>query len=196
MNETMDSSVLKQLFTEARTHNGWLDKKVSQAQIEQLYQLTSLGPTSANCSPARFVFITSDKGKQRLAPTLSSGNLEKTMTAPVTVLVAYDRNFYDALPTLFPHGDAKSWFTSSEALASETAMRNSSMQAAYMIMAARAMGLDTGPLSGFDAAAVDEAFFSGTSWSVNLIINIGYGDASKLYGRLPRLALEEACLYV
>jgi 3-hydroxypropanoate dehydrogenase len=118
------------------------------------------------------------------------------MAAPVTVLVAYDRKFYDALPTLFPHGDAKSWFTSSEALASETAMRNSSMQAAYMIMAARAMGLDTGPLSGFDAAAVDEAFFSGTSWSVNLIINIGYGDASKLYGRLPRLALEEACLYV
>lgn len=164
MNETMDSSALKQLFTEARTHNGWLEKKVSQAQIEQLYQLTSLGPTSANCSPARFVFITSEEGKQRLAPTLSSGNLEKTMTAPVTVLVAYDRNFYDALPTLFPHGDAKSWFTSSEALASETAMRNSSMQAAYMIMAARAMGLDTGPLSGFDAAAVDEAFFSGTSW--------------------------------
>lgn len=196
MNETMDSSALKQLFTEARTHNGWLDKKVSQAQIEQLYQLTSLGPTSANCSPARFVFITSEEGKQRLAPTLSSGNLEKTMTAPVTVLVAYDRKFYDALPTLFPHGDAKSWFTSSEALASETAMRNSSMQAAYMIMAARAMGLDTGPLSGFDAAAVDEAFFSGTSWSVNLIINIGYGDTSKLYGRLPRLALEEACVYV
>ncbi|MGG5575023.1 malonic semialdehyde reductase [Vibrio diazotrophicus] len=196
MNETMDSSALKQLFTEARTHNGWLDKKVSQAQIEELYQLTSLGPTSANCSPARFVFITSDEGKQRLAPTLSSGNLEKTMTAPVTILVAYDRKFYDALPTLFPHGDAKSWFTSSEALASETAMRNSSMQAAYMIMAARALGLDTGPLSGFDAAAVDEAFFSGTSWSVNLIINIGYGDASKLYGRLPRISLEEACLYV
>lgn len=161
-----------------------------------MYQLTSLGPTSANCSPARFVFITSEEGKQRLAPTLSSGNLEKTMAAPVTVLVAYDRKFYDALPTLFPHGDAKSWFTSSEALASETAMRNSSMQAAYMIMAARAMGLDTGPLSGFDAAAVDEAFFSGTSWSVNLIINIGYGDTSKLYGRLPRLAIEEACLYV
>lgn len=196
MNKTMDSSVLEQLFTEARTHNGWQDKEVSREQLEQLYHLTSLGPTSANCSPARFVFVTSPEGKERLAPTLSKGNLDKTMTAPVTVIVAYDRQFYDALPTLFPHGDAKSWFTSSEELALETAMRNSSMQAAYMILAARAMGLDTGPISGFDAKAVDEEFFAGTTWSTNLMINIGYGDASKLYGRLPRLPFEEACLYV
>lgn len=196
MSDTMDSAMIQQLFTEARTHNGWQDKAISPAQIEQLYRLTSLGPTSANCSPARFVFVTSPEGKARLAPTLSKGNLEKTLSAPLTVIVAYDREFYQALPTLFPHGDAKSWFTSSEALAQETAMRNSSMQAAYMIMAARAMGLDTGPLSGFDGKAVDEAFFSATTWTTNLMINIGYGDASKLYGRLPRLPLEEACLYV
>lgn len=195
MSHIMDEAALKQLFTEARTHNGWLDKAVSQEQIEQLYQLTCMGPTSANCSPARFVFVTSAEGKARLAPTLSKGNLDKTLSAPVTVIVAYDSRFYDALPALFPHGDAKSWFTSSEALAQETAMRNSSMQAGYMILAARAMGLDTGPLSGFDPQAVDEAFFAGTSWKTNLMINIGYGDSSKLYGRLPRLTFEEACRY-
>ncbi|WP_319557754.1 malonic semialdehyde reductase [Thiomicrorhabdus sp.] len=192
----MDTPILQQLFTEARTHNAWQDKPITPEQIEQLYQMTALGPTSGNCSPARFVFVTTPEGKERLAPAMSKGNLQKTMTAPLTVIVAYDRLFYDQLPKLFPHADARSWFTSSESYAMETAMRNSSMQAAYMIMAARAMGLDTGPMSGFDTKKVDEEFFADTTWCTNLIINIGYGDPSKLYGRLPRLSLEEACLYV
>lgn len=196
MKAALEQASFEQLFTAARTHNGWLDKSLTKEQLDELYRLTSLGPTSANCSPARFVFVTSAEGKARLAPTLSKGNLEKTMTAPLTVIVAYDQKFYDQLPTLFPHGDAKSWFTSSEALAQETAMRNSSMQAAYLIFAARAMGLDTGPMSGFDVEALNREFFAGTDWSANLIINIGYGDDSKLYGRLPRLPAEEACLYV
>jgi 3-hydroxypropanoate dehydrogenase len=196
MKAALEQASIEQLFTAARTHNGWLDKSLTKEQLDELYRLTSLGPTSANCSPARFVFVTSAEGKARLAPTLSKGNLEKTMTAPLTVIVAYDQKFYDQLPTLFPHGDAKSWFTSSEALAQETAMRNSSMQAAYLIFAARAMGLDTGPMSGFDVEALNSEFFAGTDWSANLIINIGYGDDSKLYGRLPRLPAEEACLYV
>lgn len=189
------SAMIDQLFDNARTQNGWLDKPVTPEQIEELYRLTALGPTSANCCPARFVFVTSKEGKEKLAPCVSKGNLDKTMTAPVTVIVAYDKHFYDALPKLFPHGDAKSWFTSSEAFAKETAMRNSSMQAAYMIMAARAMGLDTGPLSGFDAEAVNKTFFADGQWQVNLLINIGYGDASKVYDRLPRLSLDEACFY-
>ena len=196
MKAALEQASIEQLFTAARTHNGWLDKSLTKEQLDELYRLTSLGPTSANCSPARFVFVTSAEGKARLAPTLSKGNLEKTMTAPLTVIVAYDQKFYDQLPTLFPHGDAKSWFTSSEALAQETAMRNSSMQAAYLIFAARAMGLDTGPMSGFDVETLNSEFFAGTDWSANLIINIGYGDDSKLYGRLPRLPAEEACLYV
>ena len=196
MKAALEQASFEQLFTAARTHNGWLDKSLTKEQLDELYRLTSLGPTSANCSPARFVFVTSAEGKARLAPTLSKGNLEKTMTAPLTVIVAYDQKFYDQLPTLFPHGDAKSWFTSSEALAQETAMRNSSMQAAYLIFAARAMGLDTGPMSGFDVETLNSEFFAGTDWSANLIINIGYGDDSKLYGRLPRLPAEEACLYV
>ena len=196
MKAALEQASFEQLFTAARTHNGWLDKSLTKEQIDELYRLTCLGPTSANCSPARFVFVTSAEGKARLALTLSKGNLEKTMTAPLTVIVAYDRKFYDQLPTLFPHGDAKSWFTSSEALAQETAMRNSSMQAAYLIFAARAMGLDTGPMSGFDVEALNREFFTDTDWSANLIINIGYGDDSKLYERLPRLPAEEACLYV
>ncbi|MAF15533.1 MAG: malonic semialdehyde reductase [Marinomonas sp.] len=196
MKAALEQASIEQLFTAARTHNGWLDKSLTKEQMDELYRLTSLGPTSANCSPARFVFVTSAEGKARLAPTLSKGNLEKTMTAPLTVIVAYDQKFYDQLPTLFPHGDAKSWFTSSEALAQETAMRNSSMQAAYLIFAARAMGLDTGPMSGFDVEALNREFFTDTDWSANLIINIGYGDDSKLYERLPRLPAEEACLYV
>jgi len=196
MSEMLDSAALDQLFLEARTQNGWLDKPVTQEQIEQLYQMIALGPTSGNCNPARFVFITSKEGKERLAPAMSKGNLEKTMTAPVTVIVAYDKLFYDQLPKLFPHGDARSWFTSSESYAMETAMRNSSMQAAYLITAARAMGLDCGPMSGFDVKKVDAEFFADSDWATNLIINIGYGDASKVYGRLPRLSFEEACINV
>jgi 3-hydroxypropanoate dehydrogenase len=186
-------NILDQLFLEARTHSTWLDKAVSTEQIQQIYDLVKMAPTSANCSPARFVFLTTLEAKQKLKTALSSGNVEKTMTAPVTVLVATDAKFYDKLPELFPYADAKSWFTSSEAEAHETAFRNSSLQAAYLIMACRSLGLDTGPMSGFDAKQVDELFFAGTNHHINLIINIGYGDPQKVYTRLPRLNFEEAC---
>lgn len=186
-------NILDQLFLEARTHSTWLDKAVSPEQIQQIYDLVKMAPTSANCSPARFVFLTTPEAKQKLKPALSSGNVEKTITAPVTVLVATDARFYDKLPELFPYSDAKSWFTSSEAAAHETAFRNSSLQAAYLIMACRSLGLDTGPMSGFDAKQVDELFFAGTNHHINLIINIGYGDPQKVYTRLPRLNFEEAC---
>ncbi|MGS5130525.1 malonic semialdehyde reductase, partial [Escherichia coli] len=161
--------------------------------LRELYALMKWGPTSANCSPARIVFIRTVEGKERLRPALSSGNLQKTLTAPVTAIVAWDSEFYERLPLLFPHGDARSWFTSSPQLAEETAFRNSSMQAAYLIVACRALGLDTGPMSGFDRQYVDDAFFAGSTLKSNLLINIGYGDSSKLYARLPRLSFEEAC---
>ena len=152
-----------------------------------------MGPTSANCSPARFVFVRTPEGKEKLRPALSSGNIAKTLQAPVTAIVAWDRAFYDRLPELFPHGDARSWFTSSSQMAEETAFRNSSLQAGYLIFACRALGLDTGPMSGFDRQKVDEAFFIGTTLKSNLLINIGYGDPGKLYGRLPRLSFDDAC---
>jgi 3-hydroxypropanoate dehydrogenase len=192
----LDEQALSTLFTEARTHNGWIDKPVEDALLRDLYDLTKMGPTSANCSPGRFVFIRSADAKEKLRPALSSGNLEKTMTAPVTAIAAIDAEFYEKLPTLFPHADAKSWFTSSPAMAEETAFRNATLQAGYFILAARALGLDTGAMSGFDKAKVDEAFFAGTTWKSNFLINLGYGDASKLFGRLPRLPFEDACQLV
>lgn len=184
---------LNQLFLDARTHNGWLDKAVSTEQIQQMYDLVKMGPTSANCCPARFVFLTTSESKARLKPALSSGNIEKTMTAPLTVLVATDQRFYDQFVKLFPHTDAKSWFTTSPELAHETALRNSSMQAAYLIMACRSLGLDTGPMSGFDPKQVNEIFFKDTDYLINMIINIGYGDHAKVYARLPRLDFKDAC---
>ena len=193
MSEAISPAACAALFTEARTHNGWLDKPVSDEQLREVYDLLKMGPTSANCSPARIVFVRSAEGKEKLRPALSSGNLEKTLTAPVTAIVAWDSEFYERLPALFPHGDARSWFTSSPALAEETAFRNSAMQAAYLIFACRALGLDTGPMSGFDRQKVDEAFFTGTTLKSNLLINIGYGDTRKLYGRLPRLDFDDAC---
>ncbi len=193
MSLALDEKALATLFSEARTHSYWRDQPVSDEQLARLYDLTRMGPTSANCSPARFVFVRSAEGKEKLKPTLSSGNLDKTMSAPVTVIVAYDREFYEALPRLFPHGDARSWFTSSPEFAEQTALRNSSMQAAYLILAARAMGLDTGPMSGFDRAKLDAAFFAGSTWTANLLINLGYGNPEKLHPRLPRLDFDEAC---
>ena len=193
MSEAVSQSALNTLFYDARTHNGWQERPVSDATLAEIYELVKMGPTSANCSPARFVFIRSEEGKERLRPALSSGNLAKTLSAPVTAIVAWDAEFYERLPELFPHGDARSWFTSSPELAEETAFRNSSMQAAYLIAACRALGLDTGPMSGFDRALVDKTFFSDTPWRSNLLVNIGYGDPSKLFGRLPRLAFNDAC---
>lgn len=193
MTQSLDSAALALLFTEARTHNGWTSEPVSDALLQQVYELARTGPTSANCSPGRFVFVRTPEGKARLAPALSKGNLEKTLTAPVTVIAAWDTTFYEKLPTLFPHADAKSWFTGSPAAAHETAFRNSTLQTAYLLLAARALGLDAGPLSGFDKAKVDAAFFAGTTWTANFLINLGHGDNSKLFGRLPRLAFADAC---
>lgn len=196
LNLSLQEDGLAQLFTEARTHSAWQDRAIPTSVLHQIYDLLKMGPTSANCLPARFVFIQSPEAKEKLKPALSSGNVQKTMTAPVTVLVAYDETFYEKLPTLFPHGDACSWFTSSPELAHETAFRNGSMQAAYLILACRSLGLDTGPMSGFNAALVDELFLAGTTWKSNLLINIGYGIPEKLHDRLPRLPFDEACSVV
>ncbi|MQB12532.1 malonic semialdehyde reductase [Agrobacterium sp. ICMP 6402] len=190
----LDSKALATLFTEARTHNGWTEKPVSDETLKALYDLTKMGPTSANCSPGRFVFVRSPEAKEKLRPALSSGNLEKTMAAPVTIIAAIDSEFYEKLPVLFPHADARSWFTSSAAMAEETAFRNGTLQAGYLILAARALGLDTGAMSGFDKGKVDAAFFAGTTWKSNFLINLGHGDPSKLFGRLPRLGFEDACV--
>jgi 3-hydroxypropanoate dehydrogenase len=171
-----------------------MDKPIGDETLTALYDLTKMGPTSANCSPARFVFVRSPEAKEKLRPALSSGNLEKTMAAHVTVIAAIDSEFYEKLPVLFPHADARSWFTSSAAMAEETAFRNATLQAGYLILAARALGLDTGAMSGFDKGKVDAAFFAGTTWKSNFLINLGYGDPSKLFGRLPRLAFEDACV--
>lgn len=193
MTHALDTATLAALFTEARSHNGWTDEPVPDELLQQVYGLARMGPTSANCSPARFVFVRSPEAKQKLAPALSKGNLAKTMAAPVTVIAAWDERFHEQLPTLFPHTDARAWFTSSPALAHETAFRNATLQAGYLILAARALGLDAGPMSGFDKAMVDEAFFAGTAWRANFLINLGHGDRSQLFARLPRLAFEQAC---
>ncbi|WP_107676318.1 malonic semialdehyde reductase [Agrobacterium sp. LAD9] len=194
MSHPLPDSALDQLFLQARTQNGWNPVPIEEAGLRRLYDLTKMGPTSANCSPARFVFLTSHEAKERLRPALSSGNLEKTMSAPVTIITAYDMLFFEKLTSLFPHGNAKAWFTGSESLARETAFRNATLQAAYLILAARAIGFDVGPMSGFDQSQVDAEFFEGTTWKSNFLINIGHGDPSKLFDRLPRLAFEEACV--
>lgn len=193
MNDAINHTACETLFTQARTHNGWLDKPVSDAQLQAVWDLMKMGPTSANCSPARIVFVRSAEGKEKLRPTLSSGNLQKTMQAPVTAIVAWDSAFYDRLPTLFPHGDARSWFTSSPQLAEETAFRNSSLQAAYLILPAGRWTSTPGQcpvLTGKSRRGI----FADNGWKSNLLVNIGYGDPGKLYGRLPRLSFDEACL--
>ena len=184
---------LATLFTDARTHNEWFDTPVSDAQLEMLYELMKWGPTSANCSPARIVFLRSTEAKARLLPAMSAGNQDKTRTAPVTAIIGMDMQFYDKLPLLFPHADAKSWFVGNQAMIDATAFRNSSLQGAYLMLAARSIGLDCGPMSGFDAAKVDNEFFAGTSVKVNFICNLGHGNPAKLFPRSPRLAFDEAC---
>ncbi len=187
-------AALDQLFRKARTHNGWLPKAVPTELLREIYDLARLGPTSANSSPARFVFVTSPEGKQRLRPALSAGNLDKTMAAPVTVIIAYDTEFHEHLPKLFPHKDMRSLFAGNAALIQDTAFRNSSLQGAYFILAARALGFDCGPMSGFDAAKVNGEFFPDGKWKTNFLCNLGYGDPSKLLPRSPRLSFEEACV--
>ncbi|WP_205963698.1 malonic semialdehyde reductase [Roseicella aquatilis] len=189
----IDQATLDALFLTARTHNMWTPEPVTEAELRRLYDILKMGPTSANSSPARFVFVATPEGKERLRPALSSGNLDKTMSAPVTVIIGYDTAFYEKLPALFPHADARSWFTGSAALAEETAFRNGTLQGAYLMIAARAIGLDVGAMSGFDKAKVDEAFFAGTTIRSNFLCNLGHGDPAGLFGKLPRLPFEEAC---
>ena len=189
---TLSDAALDQLFREARTHNDWQSKAVDDAVLSQLIELTLLGPTSANSSPARFVFVKSPEAKEKLRPALSPGNLDKTMAAPVTAIVGMDMAFYEHLPKLFPHADARSWFAGNDKAIADTAFRNSTLQGGYLIVAARALGLDTGPMSGFDAAKVDQAFFAGTTVKSNFLINLGYGDPAKLFARSPRFSFDEA----
>jgi 3-hydroxypropanoate dehydrogenase len=191
---SLDHAALDVLFSAARTQNKWTDKPVSDVDLAAIYDLLKMGPTSANCSPARFVFVRTPEGREKLKPALSAGNMEKTMTAPVTVIVAYDPKFYDKLPHLFPHADARAWFSGNEALATETAFRNSTLQGAYLIMAARALGIDSGAMSGFDKSKVDEAFFAESGFKSNFLINLGHGDPAGVMARLPRLSFDEACV--
>jgi 3-hydroxypropanoate dehydrogenase len=182
------------LFREARTHNAWTDEPVSDTLLHAVWELAKMGPTSANCSPLRVVFVRSKEAKRRLAPALSAGNLQKTMQAPVTAILAYDLAFYEDLPRLFPHdASARSWFEGKPALIEATAFRNGTLQAAYLMLAARALGLDCGPMSGFDNAKVDAEFFPGSSLRSNFLCNLGYGDPSGLFPRSPRRDFDEVC---
>ena len=182
----------EQLFTDARTQNAYLPTPVPDSLLQQLYDLLKWGPTSANCSPARIAFVRSDTGRARLAACMAPGNAPKVLAAPVTALIGMDMAFFDKLPQLFPHIDARAWFVGKPELIEATAMRNSSLQGGYLIMAARALGLGCGPMSGFDAAQVDAAFWAGTAVRSNFVCTLGYGDASKVFARSPRLAFDEA----
>ena len=192
MTEVLTDAALDQLFRTARTYNRF-GGDVDDATLQRLYALLKWGPTSANMSPARFVFIRSPQAKARLEPLLDEGNRAKTMQAPVTVIVAHDLEFHDKLPYLFPHTDAKSWFAGPQENRSGHAFRNGSLQGAYLILAARALGLDAGPMTGFDAAGVDAAFFAGTSIRSNFLVNLGKGDPDSIFERSPRLSFDEAC---
>ncbi len=191
MAEPLSDDALAQLFLDARTHNAWVDREVPDALLVRLVETLKMGPTSANCLPARFRFVKSEAARQRLAPHLSSGNRDKTLAAPVTVIIGHDLAFYDYLPRLFPHADAKAWFTGNTAIIEETAFRNATLQGAYLILAARALGLDCGPMSGFDKAGVTAEFFAGTEIKANFLCNLGYGDPAGLFARSPRLTFGE-----
>lgn len=191
---TLDAAALDQVFRNARTHRAWIDEPVSDDTLRAIYDLMKWGPTTANSCPARIVFVRSREAKERLKPALDSGNVAQTMAAPATAIVAYDLEFYEKLPTLAPHVDARSWFAGApEEHLRTTALRNGSLQGAYLIIAARAVGLDCGPMSGFDNAKLDAAFFPGGSVRSNFLCNLGFGDPAKLRPRAPRLAFDEAC---
>ena len=190
----ISQEALDQLFREARTHSKWLPEPRPAEILRKAYELARLGPTSANGSPARFVFLTTPGAKALLEPVLAPGNVDKTMAAPVTVIIAWDTEFHENLPRLFPQADVRSYFVGNKPLIEENAFRNSSLQAAYFILAARALGLDCGPMSGFDADKLNAEFFPDGKWKVNLLCNLGYGDPSKLHPRNPRLNFEEASL--
>lgn len=192
----LDNAALATLFTAARSHSFWLDRPVSDELLQQVYDLAKWGPTSANCSPARIVFVKSASEKEKLVACMDPGNVEKTKTAPVVAIIGMDMQFYEKLPKLFPHADAKSWFAGNQPLIESTAFRNGSLQGAYFMLAARALGLDCGPMSGFNADKVNTAFFAGSSVKANFVCCLGYGDATKLFPRSPRLSFEEACRIV
>ena len=190
----LDEDSLNQLFLEARTHNKWLDAPVDEALLRELYGLAKLAPTSANSQPMRVVFVKTREAKERLKPALAPQNVGKTMSAPVTAIIAHDLEFYEQLPRLMPHVDARSWFATRPAEQIErAAFQGSSMQGAYFILAARALGLDAGPIGGFDSATVDAAFFPDGKWRSNFLVNLGYGDRAGVYPRNPRLDFDEAC---
>ena len=189
----LDQAGLDLLFNDARTHSHWKDEPVSDDTLRKLYELLRMAPTSGNCSPGRFVFVRSLEAKARLKPALDEGNVAKTMAAPVTAIVATDFEFYEKLPKLFPHTDARSWFAGKPEAILWGGFRNGTLQGAYLILAARALGLDCGPMSGFNNALVDETFFAGTPWKSNFLVNLGHGDASRLHARSPRLDFDEAC---
>jgi 3-hydroxypropanoate dehydrogenase len=187
----LPTEALEQLFTEARSHHSWQPDAVSDEALRDLYDLAKWGPTSVNAQPMRLVFVKSDEAKEQLATALMGSNVEQVMAAPVTAIIAHDERFFTHLPVLFPAFDIQPMFASNEALARETAFRNGTLQGAYLMLAARSLGLDVGPMSGFDNAKVDETFFKGTSWKSNFLCNIGYGDATKVFPRGPRLSFDQ-----
>ena len=193
MSEALNAAALDQLFRTARSQNAFLDTPVSDEQLHALYELLKWGPTAANSTPARFVFVKSAEAKAKLGPALDEGNYAKTMAAPVTVIIGYDLDFHEKINYLFPHApDAKSWFDGPPEARYERALRNGSLQGAYLMLAARALGLDVGPMSGFDNAKVDEAFFAGTAIKSNFLVNLGHGNPAGVFPRLPRLSFDEA----
>ena len=191
MHQPLNDAALDQLFRTARTYNAF-SGEVDDATLHQLYDLLKFGPTQANTTPARFVFVKSPQAKALLGPALDKGNYQKTMDAPVTVIVARDQDFHDKLPYLFPHTDAKAWFEGPRENREKPALRNMALQAAYLIVAARALGLDAGPMTGFDNARVDEAFFAGTNIKSDILVNLGQGDPASIFPRSPRLPFDEA----
>ncbi|MDI1479023.1 malonic semialdehyde reductase [Polyangium sp. y55x31] len=193
MANRLDDEALDQLFRNGRTHNVWLERPVEDDVLREIYDLAKMPPTSANCSPMRVVFVKSPEAKARLLAVVSAGNQEKTRSAPVTAIIANDRRFYDELPKLFPHTDARAWFVGNEALAEKTMFRNGTLQGAYLMLAARALGLDCGPMSGFDNDKLDREFFPDGRFVSNFLVNLGYGDATKLFPRSPRFTFDEAC---
>jgi len=192
--DTSNTADLKLLFTDAHTHNAWLDRPVSDDLLRRLYEVARMAPTSANCQPMRIVFVKSAAAKEKLRPTLMAANVDKTMAAPATAIVAYDLEFYEKMPKLFPARDFRAMFLGMpEEKRERSAFQNGSLQGGYLILAARALGLDCGPMGGFDNEKVDAAFLAGTKWKSNFLVNLGYGDPAKLFPRNPRLDFDEAC---